>query len=99
MCIRDRAGALQPFLPAGPRRGLPRGRTEARTEPAVGTAPAAALDRDPALPPRRARVARRIGRGPHRHRCGEGAAGAVSYTHLRAHETVLALVCRLLLEK
>ena len=23
----------------------------------------------------------------------------VSYTHLRAHETVLALVCRLLLEK
>ena len=26
-------------------------------------------------------------------------AGAVSYTHLRAHETVLALVCRLLLEK
>ena len=27
--------------------------------------------------------------------CGE----AVSYTHLRAHETVLDLVCRLLLEK
>ena len=27
------------------------------------------------------------------------AAGAVSYTHLRAHETVLDLVCRLLLEK
>mgnify|MGYP007112059051 CR=1 FL=1 len=25
--------------------------------------------------------------------------GPVSYTHLRAHETVLALVCRLLLEK
>ena len=25
--------------------------------------------------------------------------GAVSYTHLRAHETVLELVCRLLLEK
>ena len=24
---------------------------------------------------------------------------AVSYTHLRAHETVLELVCRLLLEK
>ena len=24
---------------------------------------------------------------------------AVSYTHLRAHETVLAIVCRLLLEK
>ncbi|VTU58485.1 hypothetical protein AMBR_BLFENHAL_02705 [Lacticaseibacillus rhamnosus] len=24
---------------------------------------------------------------------------AVSYTHLRAHETVLDLVCRLLLEK
>ena len=29
----------------------------------------------------------------------EGGAGAVSYTHLRAHETVLDLVCRLLLEK
>ena len=29
----------------------------------------------------------------------EFAAGAVSYTHLRAHETVLDLVCRLLLEK
>ena len=28
-----------------------------------------------------------------------GHAGAVSYTHLRAHETVLDLVCRLLLEK
>ena len=27
------------------------------------------------------------------------ALAAVSYTHLRAHETVLALVCRLLLEK
>ena len=27
------------------------------------------------------------------------AMGAVSYTHLRAHETVLDLVCRLLLEK
>ena len=32
---------------------------------------------------------------------GKGTAGmtAVSYTHLRAHETVLDLVCRLLLEK
>ena len=28
-----------------------------------------------------------------------GCMGAVSYTHLRAHETVLDLVCRLLLEK
>ena len=28
-----------------------------------------------------------------------GSAGPVSYTHLRAHETVLDLVCRLLLEK
>ena len=30
---------------------------------------------------------------------GEGPAYAVSYTHLRAHETVLDLVFRLLLEK
>ena len=29
----------------------------------------------------------------------EGGVDAVSYTHLRAHETVLDLVCRLLLEK
>ena len=29
----------------------------------------------------------------------EGKTGAVSYTHLRAHETVLDLVCRLLLAK
>ena len=28
-----------------------------------------------------------------------GEPAAVSYTHLRAHETVLDLVCRLLLEK
>ena len=28
-----------------------------------------------------------------------GTAAPVSYTHLRAHETVLDLVCRLLLEK
>ena len=33
--------------------------------------------------------------------CGHGAPGhiPVSYTHLRAHETALDLVCRLLLEK
>ena len=30
---------------------------------------------------------------------GTGGTKAVSYTHLRAHETVLDLVCRLLLEK
>ena len=30
---------------------------------------------------------------------GRFGAGPVSYTHLRAHETVLDLVCRLLLEK
>ena len=29
----------------------------------------------------------------------EGSRETVSYTHLRAHETVLDLVCRLLLEK
>ena len=29
----------------------------------------------------------------------EATYGAVSYTHLRAHETVLDLVCRLLLDK
>ena len=30
---------------------------------------------------------------------GQTGLSAVSYTHLRAHETVLDLVCRLLLEK
>ena len=36
-----------------------------------------------------------------RNRVGIGLASmqAVSYTHLRAHETVLDIVCRLLLEK
>ena len=34
----------------------------------------------------------------HRHLAAQ-VAEAVSYTHLRAHETVLDLVCRLLLEK
>ena len=29
---------------------------------------------------------------------GKYTVGAVSYTHLRAHETVLDLVCRLMLE-
>ena len=33
------------------------------------------------------------------HSVSWGRAEAVSYTHLRAHETVLDLVCRLLLEK
>src|SRR5665811_2557973 len=32
-------------------------------------------------------------------RCTAISSGPVSYTHLRAHETVLDLVCRLLLEK
>ena len=37
--------------------------------------------------------------GADRSRCIRIAASAVSYTHLRAHETVLDIVCRLLLEK
>ena len=42
----------------------------------------------------------RIGRvGRRRTRLAVIGTGAVSYTHLRAHETVLDLVCRLLLEK
>ena len=42
------------------------------------------------------------GSGPHHQIPGPHALGGlepVSYTHLRAHETVLDLVCRLLLEK
>ena len=39
------------------------------------------------------------GGGAGGHGCRENATVAVSYTHLRAHETVLDLVCRLLLEK
>ena len=34
-----------------------------------------------------------------RHWAAQHDAQAVSYTHLRAHETVLDLVCRLLLDK
>ena len=37
--------------------------------------------------------------GPRRRCANGGDHGAVSYTHLRAHETVLDIVCRLLLEK
>ena len=39
------------------------------------------------------------GRRPPGQRVGQHGQRAVSYTHLRAHETVLDLVCRLLLEK
>ena len=38
-------------------------------------------------------------RGYHNPEAVERGACTVSYTHLRAHETVLDLVCRLLLEK
>ena len=60
--------------------------------------------RDSAIPAqvRHARHDRRR-RGQHQRTRAEhdqnGDAAAVSYTHLRAHETVLDLVCRLLLEK
>ena len=37
-----------------------------------------------------------VARAHHQH--DGGGVGPVSYTHLRAHETVLDLVCRLLLE-
>src|SRR5665811_1726270 len=41
-----------------------------------------------------------LGRAPVTHLlCGGEGVDPVSYTHLRAHETVLDLVCRLLLEK
>src|SRR5665811_2551367 len=57
-----------------------------------------ATDRGPAVPRQR-----RGGDGPAvRRPAGQShpdATQAVSYTHLRAHETVLDLVCRLLLEK
>ena len=60
--------------------------------------------RDRAGPDRAAGLARLVV-GAGRPVAGDGVAagarrtGAVSYTHLRAHETVLDLVCRLLLEK
>ena len=38
------------------------------------------------------------GRGIHNLTAHDLGTGAVSYTHLRAHETVLDLVCRLLLD-
>ena len=45
------------------------------------------------------RLAQRIGRANHRLDEASRAILAVSYTHLRAHETPEHLVCRLLLEK
>ena len=47
----------------------------------------------------RAAPAHPAGREPVRECRGRLDSGPVSYTHLRAHETVLDLVCRLLLEK
>src|SRR5674536_257171 len=84
--------------PSTPRRSAPL--VGARVTP-VGDRRAAAVDR------RRPRGTRRC-RGPGGttgHRAGGRGgqpgrpAGAVSYTHLRAHETPEHLVCRLLLEK
>ena len=49
------------------------------------------------LPPVPILVAEDVAAGDGRAR--DGAIDPVSYTHLRAHETVLDLVCRLLLEK
>ena len=45
------------------------------------------------------RVVRRGEREERKEKEGEPEKDPVSYTHLRAHETVLDLVCRLLLEK
>mgnify|MGYP003381551013 CR=1 FL=1 len=56
-----------------------------------------ASDVDRALDRRAVEVARGAGRHPDV--VQRDGADAVSYTHLRAHETVLDLVCRLLLEK
>ena len=52
----------------------------------------------------RAIAFRMMARGAHRDECVvdcavEHGLASVSYTHLRAHETVLDIVCRLLLEK
>ena len=60
--------------------------------------------RDRVRPIRVGRVARPavVGEAEHVHvdqRVDAVGVEAVSYTHLRAHETVLDLVCRLLLEK
>ena len=57
--------------------------------------------RHPGEHPEERRAERRSQRGRARRHLPEGRqrAQAVSYTHLRAHETVLDLVCRLLLEK
>ena len=61
---RRRARAVQPLLPARPRPRHARGRAAARAEPALGAAPAAALDRDPATAARPRRLARRHLRRP-----------------------------------
>ena len=50
-------------------------------------------------PSRAAALARNLATQGIEVRRAEAPLTAVSYTHLRAHETVLDLVCRLLLEK
>ena len=72
---RPGPGALQPLLPARPRPRDPRRGAEDRPQPALGAAPAAALDRDPPPAARPGRLAGRHVRRPLGRRRRQGAAG------------------------
>ena len=72
---RRRARAVQPLLPTRPRSRHARRRAPRRAEPAVGAAPAAALDRHPAAAARPRGLARGDLGHHDRHRRREGAHG------------------------
>src|SRR5665811_2429767 len=106
MCIRDSTGTelLVPAAPgAGPAELSPvlaavNGQAGAPT-PGRRTPrrPAGPASRTPSVPDADGTIA--IGDVAWRERAQVEGRIPVSYTHLRAHETVLDLVCRLLLEK
>ena len=89
MCIRDRLSALDPL------RVLARGYSVTYVE---GTS-APLVDAEGVAPGDALRIV--LARGTVRARVtdiSKDGVRSVSYTHLRAHETVLDLLCRLLLE-
>ena len=75
------------------------GRDEAAHEAASRLVVAAVQQKHGVEEQQRHQQARRGGEDGRVHRLHGRRVEPVSYTHLRAHETVLDLVCRLLLEK
>ena len=95
MCIRDRCRGFEAGSDCGTITDRARAGAGALLRPTASFADAGAFQQRAARPDALGAAARASRRG----RGGVRSVGAVSYTHLRAHETVLDIVCRLLLEK